>query len=631
MRVIVLSVFLVSSIIGISQKYYMPDEILEAYKKGTRDLRGMPGSDYFQNSAHYSIKASFDPVKGILQGTSKIKYVNNSPDSLYFIVIRLYHDIMRKGNIRDEEVGAEDIGKGVQIHSLVIDNIEYINNPDVFINRSGTNLLAVLPEYLVPNGNVMLSIRWTTQLPGKHLHRFGHYGQDNWFVAYWYPQIAVYDDVDGWDQINYTGTYEFYNDFASFDVEVSVPKGHIVWATGDWENPESVLSERKLEKYNQAQASDQQISIIGRDDWDNNSVFKKSGKLKYHFLADNVTDFAFAVSGNYLWDAASVITDSVAGARTVVHTAYPVDATGFDNLAAYAVRAVKHFSGTSLGIPYPFPKATIFNGDGGMEFPMMVNQREESLESNNFVAMHELFHAYFPFMTGLNEKKYAWMDEGLTSYLPMETESFLGGYYFTMPKVNQNYNFFAGRYDEAPLMWPSYELRDFSYQHQAYFRSSVALFILEQYLGRAKFRGAIREFALRWSGKHPTGYDFIFTLEDYCHEDLGWLIRPLFFERAWADIAISNARIKDNILTVELINQGGFPLPVDIRVIQDDGQVHTEHLGVEVWKKGQKSILYNITGIKDFKKVEIGNPDLPDKDTSNNFLYPTKDGIKNAS
>ncbi len=605
------------------QKYDIPYELQQAYKKGTRDFSGNPGPNYYQNTSDYSIKVIFDPETGLLKGTSKIHYKNNSPDSLYFMVIRLYHDIMRKGNIRDEEVPPESITNGINIHSMVIDNTEYMNNPDVFYNRLGTNLFLSLPGLLTQGNTISIAINWSTQLPKVHLHRFGNYGKSNWFVAYWFPQVAVYDDINGWDQIDYTGSYEFYNDFSNFDIEIIVPKDHMVWATGNWENPEEILGPQILEKYKKLNTTKQEIKLIQTKDWEKNTVLKKAGKLKYHFTATDVTDFAFAVSGSYLWDAAPVITDSAIGKRTVVHAVYPASSNGFADISAYGARVIKHFSDVSIGIPYPFSNVTIYNGDGGMEFPMMVNQRDEDNETNHFVAMHELFHAYFPFMTGLNERKYAWLDEGLTSYLPMITESHFGGHYFTIEKVSQNYWGLSGSYDEPSLMTPSNQLKGFSYYHQAYWRSTMAFYVLEQYLGREKFRQAVREFALRWKGKHPTGFDFIFTLEDVCNENLEWLIKPWFFERGWIDLGISSAYTDNKTLYVELENVRGYPIPFTLYVTLADGQTILKHFGVEVWKGNRGSVRVQMENVYDYEKIKIGGHDFLDKDYSNNQFFST--------
>lgn len=290
-------------LISFNQNYYIPYNLLKCYEDGTRDFSGKPGKNYFQNESSYFIKANFNPIKGILKGSEQVTYYNNSSDTLYQTVIRLYHNIFKKGNIRSEAISEEYINGGVKINSLIIENIQYINNSKVFIRNKGANMIFNLPDDLLPGDSIKLLISWTTKIPATHLHRFGNYGSSDWFIAYWYPQVAVYDDIDGWDLVNYTGTTEFYNDFSNFNVEITVPKNHMVWATGNWLNPGKILNNEILERYKYALEADNQVNIITSADWEHRGVFNKSNALKYRFIAEDVTDFAFAVSDDFLWDS----------------------------------------------------------------------------------------------------------------------------------------------------------------------------------------------------------------------------------------------------------------------------------------------------------------------------------------
>jgi hypothetical protein len=606
---------------NISQDYYIPYNLKQAYQNGSRNYNGTPGINYFQNYSDYRISVNFDPVKGILKGSEKITYFNNSSDSLYYIVIRLYQDILKKGNIRDDEIDPTFINDGVDITSLIIENVQYVDNESAYLSRTGSNLVVSLPRYLNPNDSISLKINWISKFPPGHVHRFGNYGPSDWFIAYWYPQISVYDDIDGWDEFNYTGSFEFYNDFNNYEVEIDVPSGHMAWATGNWENAGSILTEKVYGKYLKAGLSDKTIQIITSDDWNNQQVFRKRGRLSFKFSAKNISDFAFALSDSYVWDGASTVTDSTTNSRVSVFAVYPPDDTDFQKVAQIGAKSIHHFSYKSLGVAYPFPQVTVFNGEGGMEFPMMVNERSTDYRENQFVTMHEIFHGYFPFYTGNNERKYAWMDEGLTSYLPMETETYLGGSYFQLPFVCQYYSGLAGIDIEQPLMVPSVQTRNESYYHQAYYRSTVAYSVLEQYLGREKFRSFIRYFIDTWKGKHPTGYDFIFALNDFTGENLYWLVHPWFFEPGWADLAIEKAEIINNNLIVSIKNDGGFPVPIDLKIYTVDGQIIFKNYKADIWKGAGKDLKITIENVNGFKSVEIGNPNVPDKDQKNN-RYP---------
>lgn len=615
-----LLLFLIS-ISSVGQSFYMPYNVLQAYEKGAREYNGAPGINYFQNSAEYNIKVNFDPVKGVLTGKEEIVYYNNSPDSLGYLIIRLYHDIFKKGALRDEEISREYMTTGVTISSLKINNLEYNGNPVLYQKRIGTNLIAGLNSYLLPGNSITLKIAWKTQIPPGHAHRFGKYGNNNWFVGYWYPQVAVYDDIDGWDYMNYTGTYEFYNDINNFDVEITVPANHLLWATGTWGNASEILSKNTYKKYEESKLSDSIIHVVSEFDWDKKLIFLKQKKHTYRFTASKVPDFAFALSNNYIWDAVSTIVDSVTDRRTALHAVYPAKVESFSTMALVAKLAVNHFSHTSLKVPYPYANATIFNGGGGMEFPMMVNERNKSLSENIFVTMHELFHAYFPFYTGINERKYAWLDEGLTSYLPIETEATINKKMnFPLYKALTIYNKFSGSDQESPLMTPSVQARGYNYYHQSYYRSTAAFAMLEQYMGRGAFRDAIRIFVDRWKFKHPTGYDFLFTINNAADEDLSWLINPWFFGDGWADLAIEDATYTSNGVSVTIKNTGGFPVPIDLKIILADGSSFNEKRKADIWK-GSDVITLHVSDLFDIKSLELGNLNVPDKNFENNYFY----------
>lgn len=618
--IITLLLFLLVASQTYSQDYYIPYNLKKAYLAETRDYSGAPGKNYFQNYSDYTIKASFEPKNGVLNGAGKINYHNNSRDTLYYMVIRLYHDIYKNGNLRDEEIPANYINEGVELKSIKIESAQYIGNDLVFLNRTGTNLIVSLPRYLYPGDSIEVEINWQTQLPPGHMHRFGNYGQSDWFVAYWYPQIAVYDDIDGWDEFNYTGLYEFYNDFNNYDVEIEVPSGNLVWATGQWLNPGEILTPKIYEKLIASGKSDKVISIVNPNDWLAQSVFRTKKKLSYRYSAQNICDFAFAVSDSYLWDATSVETDSVKHSRVSVNAVYPEENTAFERVAEIGANCIRHFSYYSVGVPYPFPGVTVFNGEGGMEFPMMVNEHSDDSREIMFITMHEIFHAYFPFATGNNERKYAWMDEGLTSYLPIETEKFLGGNYFQIPLVCRNYSDFAGSDLEVPLIHPTVLTRDMSYYQQAYYRSTIAFYMLEEYLGREEFRSFIRYFIELWKGKHPTGYDFLYALENFTDSDINWLIKPWFFEHGWADLAVDKAEIINNNLEIRIKNVGGLPVPVELSITLTNGEILKKSIAADCWKEGNVSLKVVIENVIDFKKIMLGSSEIPDKESQNNFF-----------
>ncbi|KAB2840788.1 MAG: M1 family metallopeptidase, partial [Melioribacteraceae bacterium] len=275
----------------------------------------------------------------------------------------------------------------------------------------------------MPESSLELKIEWSFIIPSVSPVRMGAYDSTSFFVALWYPQIAVYDDIAGWSMYNYTGQQEFYNDANDYEVDITMPREYIVWATGILTNAEEVLNEEYFEKYNDAHETEDVINIITKKDREKKQITKNETNT-WKFKARYVPDFAFAVSNTYLWDLTSVEVDKSTGRRVLTGAAYNEKAEDFYEVAAITRDAVKLLSEDLPGIPYPYPTAVIFNGGGnGMEFPMLINNPEKSSRSQTVgVAVHELVHQYFPFYTGVNEIKYAWMEEGWARMLQFDIQ-----------------------------------------------------------------------------------------------------------------------------------------------------------------------------------------------------------------
>ena len=217
------------------QEYFIPYNIQQAVKHGTRTNMGVPGEKYFQNSSDYFIKVSIDTRAGILTGDEIIIYHNNSLDTLSKIVMRLYQNIFKKGALRDAEEDPANINNGESITGLKVNNEDLMQSQARY-KTDATNMTIFLKDGLKPSDSCRVSVSWNFKLPVTPVHRFGKYGDDSWFVGYWYPQIAVYDDIDGWDEMNYNGTQEFYNDFNNYHVEIRLSSGYFAWMTGEWQS-----------------------------------------------------------------------------------------------------------------------------------------------------------------------------------------------------------------------------------------------------------------------------------------------------------------------------------------------------------------------------------------------------------
>ncbi len=604
---------------------FIPRNVEKAFKQNTRSYDGKPGSNYWQNSASYKIKAEVNPFSRWLSGSSNIIYKNNSPDTLKSLVVRLYQNINKPGVAKDFTIRTEK-NDGIVLSKLVVNKNEYNFNERKQVEINGTNMVIKLKSPVQPKSEVQLEINWSFELPDGPSIRFGAYDSTSYFIAYWYPQIAVYDDIDGWDTNEYLGTTEFYNDFSDFEIEISLPKNFFLWSTGTLQNPELLFSEKILNKYNQSFLSDEIIHVIDKDDLGKWNLLKNdSEKNTWKIKAEHVPDFAFGFSDHYLWDASSLLVDSVSGRRVQINAVYKEQSSDYYKVCEASKKVVDHFSNNFPGVDYPYPQITVFNGAGGMEFPMIVNNgSESSYERATSLAAHEIAHTYFPFYMGINERKYAWMDEG---YAVMFTNDFQENVLTDYSERSGNvksYERFAGNEAELPLVTPSTQMRWNTYRIAAYNKPSVAYQILRKSLGDEIYQNALKEFITRWNGKHPVPYDFFHTFEMVTGENLSWFWKPWFFEQGYPDLTITEHKMIGSELFVKVKKTGSYPVPVLLTCYNTIGEKYIHREEAKVWKNGNTEfeIKTMISGYP--AKIEIGDENIPDVNRSDNFIDLTQ-------
>ncbi len=626
---LVLGLFCMAATAQQVEDLYIPLEIQKAYTKATRSMDGKPGANYWQNRSDYQIKAELVPNTRQIKGEETITYHNQSNDTLREIVIRLYPDIFKKGNARDEDIDVDDVTDGVSINLLQINGNTLFTKGSMssaarVMRRTTTNMIVRLPQALYPKSSITVTIQWDYIIPATTHIREGTYGDNTFMVAYWYPQIAVYDDVQGWDRLEYGGQTEFYNDFSNFDVTIKVPQNFLLWATGVWQNPAQILTKTFLDKYQLSQKSADITHIVTQEDLSKGSITQGKENLTYQFKAENVPDFVFATSNRYLWDATSALADPKTNRRTAISAVYDPASKDFYEVARFSKQSVEYFSTQMPGVPYPYPNLTIFNGSGGMEFPMFVNDGSFPIEEAAEVVAHEIAHTYFPFYMGINERKYAWMDEGWAQFLPNEIPFQIGGKVFYPQQDNAMYFASAsGREMEMPLMIPSTLLdNSFSYTMAAYMRSSTAYATLEDLLGKEKFKQTLQEYMRRWNGKHPLPYDFFFSFNDAAKEDLSWFWLPWFFEPGYADLGVTKVE-NGKTAKITITRNGKLPLPLDLTITFTDGTTETIHETARIWKGGAKDFVVTRKFAKPIQKVQLGSAKVPDVNRRNN-IYEVK-------
>ena len=601
--------------------FFIPRELQKAYQQGTRSYTGVPGGNYFQNTADYDIDARFEPKSGELRGEQTIAYRNNSPDTLKNLVMRVFMNIFQKGVERDFDVGPVDLHDGVEIENLRV-NGEKVDGSGILrlLNGRGTIQTIRLADPVLPGEQVNVSMRWKVQLPQHVAIRMGQYGKDhNWFVAYWYPHISVYDDVYGWDTHPFTGSAEFYYDFNDYDVRLTVPGDYMVWATGILQNPEEHYRGNILSRISQAKRTEEVVPIVTAEDLEKEVVLKDRRQHTWHFTASQVPDFSFAVSKKYIWDGTSLEVDHQTGRRTFVSAVYDTSSVDFHQVAEVSRESIRMFSEEIMGVPFAYPKLTAFNGSGGMEFPMMINDGDvSSYQGTVHLTAHEIGHNYFPFYVMTNESYYAFMDEGLISFLPRIVEKKMIEGFNPFESLVQGYAFNAGNGMEVPLMVKSYMLSDYAaYRVHAYQRPGTAFYHLRKLVGEEDFHKALRAYIIRWAKKHPTPYDFFYTCEDVLDRDLGWFWKPWFFEFGYPDLALGQLHTSGSGQYITILKKGNIPVPIHLTVIYNDGSKEVIERSAEVWKKSSQHHIA-VDGGKDIRKIQLGHANIPDAFPDNN-------------
>ncbi len=597
-----------------AQDFYTPLNILNAQRKGTRSTTGQPGENYWQNRSDYRIKVEFLPKERLIKGTVEIKYHNESPDTLTKLVIRSYPDIYKKGNLRDFQLHPEDINEGMKLDSIFYDG-NYLDSH--YFERYGTNLTIKGIKRIMPKESVTLKILFETRLPKISNVRMGTYDSTSFFAGYWYPQMSVYDDIEGWDINHYSGTQEFYNDFNNYDVEITTGKEFTLWASGVLQNPEDVFPEVILQRYNSVANTEEIVNIITENDLALYEELKGKGTNCWKFKAEGTPDFAFALSDHYLYDLCSYKNKSKENPIVLIGAAYKKNSEDFKSVADLARQSIKYLSEELPGYPFPYPVFHVFNGIGGMEFPMMANNGSFAKYSETIhVTIHEITHTYFPFLTGINERKYAWMDEGWAVFLPFEFEKRMAEDFYPDKTTVFSYSFMAGQESELPLMVPSTFLRGYPYRVYAYGRSAVAFLYLQGLLGKEMFGETLRGFIDTWKGKHPVPHDFFYYFNKASGKNLNWFWNPWFFESGWPDIALES--FKDGQL--KIIKKGNIPVPVCVTIEYKDKTQKEIIKTAGVWENSKDFLLLDIPDHENVLNIVLGNGTIADSDLSNNVL-----------
>ncbi|HJR68071.1 MAG TPA: M1 family metallopeptidase [Gemmatimonadaceae bacterium] len=606
-------------------------DFARAVERGTRTRAGRPGPGYWQQYATYRLEAAYDPATKRLTGRGTMRYTNRSPDTLGNVFLHLYANLFAPDAMRNEPV---PVTGGVELRRIAIDGRpvgEAPNDTAAGYEVFSTILRVRPPGRILPGATVQVDAEWQYTVPPDGAPRGGDDGEVA-YIAYWYPQFAVYDDVARrWQTDPYMGTAEFYMGYGDYDVSITVPDGWLVAATGELTNAADVLSAQTRARLDTARRSRDITHVVAEADRGAGKATARGrdGKLTWRFRATNVRDFAFGTSDKYLWDATvAVAGDATGDGRSdtaAIHTFWRPQrrAWAWDQSARYAQHSIEFLSRYLW--PYPYPHMTAVDGVvscSGMEYPMMtcIGGRRDTLALYS-VTVHEIAHMWFPMQVGSDEKRFSWQDEGLTRFNQAQgMQEFFPGY-DRESLSRTNYLNFARSGGEVELMRHGdlYPIGSAAFGIASYDKMAINLRSLRALLGDELFLRAYREYGRRWINKHPTPYDFWNTFEDVVGRDLDWFWTTWWFETWTLDQAVSGAREEGDALVVTIEDRGLAPMPVRLAITRADGSVERMELPVDPWLAGARTQTARIGSAATVRSVEI-DPELafPDVDRANN-------------
>ncbi|MFN8255963.1 MAG: M1 family metallopeptidase [Bacteroidales bacterium] len=606
-----------------STELYIPRNIKQAYKNGTRSMDGKPGKNYWQNFGRYDIDITVVPKDRALEGSENITYFNSSSDTLKNLVIKLITNIHKPGAVREWTVDSSYLTTGVHIDSYTENDVTKPWKENQYTN---TYQIIDLTKPIVPGDSIQISFQWHYEISRKS-YREGMIDSTTCFLAYFYPRIAVYDDYQGWDESEFNDWLEFYNDFNDYKLSVKVPKNYLVWATGTLQNTNEVLMPEYASKLANSMNSDEIIHIVSKEDWTSKKITQQNPMNKWKWQVKNITDAALAISDHYNWDASSVIVDNKTKRRASVQAAYCDTAVDYRSMVRFCREDLAWFSHNWPGISYPYEKTTIFQGFAGMEYPMMVND-ESYLDTigTRWIAGHEISHTYMPFYMGINETQYGFMDEGwaTTFELLINTANFgkdKAEELYKKDRVDGWAHSKRGSHDfSADTDLPIIALGNSFYGNvfNEYGKPSLGYLALKDFLGDEIFRKCLHEYMNRWHGKHPIPWDFFYSFNNASGQNLDWFWNNWFFSNNYIDIGFQDVKKSGNSYNLKIDNIGGMAVPFDVEIIYTDGSKESIHQTPAVWKVNQKNTSIKINSKKPVKSMKLEGGIFMDADEENN-------------
>ena len=533
-----------------------------------RTAGGAPGHNYYQQKADYKIAITIDDATQMLTGDETITYTNNSPDKLEYLWLQLdqnIYDLQSDTKIIEIEKMEDfkNIGdvKKKFFHydgGFKIESITTTSGQKMSFSINKTMLRINLSKPLLPNSSISFKVKWWYNINDRMAvggrSGYEYFEKDKnylYTIAQFFPRMCVYNDVEGWQNKQFLGRGEFALPFGDYDVSITVPSDHIVGATGELQNGNSVLTAEQRKRFEKAKLADSPIMIVTQDEAEKKEKSKEKGLKTWNFKATNVRDFAFASSRKFIWDAQAV---KVGGKTVLAMSYYPKE--GNPLWEKYSTKLVAHTIKTysKYTVDYPYPVAISVHSKWiGMEYPMICFNGGRPEEDGTYsadtkygmwgVIIHEVGHNFFPMIINSDERQWTWMDEGLNTFVQYLTEqeweraypSRRGPAYMIADYMRGEKQFIS------PIMTNSESI--FQFGNNAYGKPATALNILrETIMGRELFDYAFKMYCERWKFKHPTPADFFRTMEDASAVDLDWFWRGWFYSTDNVDVSLDNVK-----------------------------------------------------------------------------------------
>ncbi|WP_373396957.1 M1 family metallopeptidase [Algoriphagus halophilus] len=602
-------------------------------RRGTysRTASGKPGVGYWQNAADYQIEATLDDQAHTLTGQVTLTYTNNSPENLDFIWMQLEQNRFRedsRGTLTtpiqgNRYNGDTDGGFDISNVSAKVGSKGAVSNKHII---SDTRMQVWFAEPIpAKGGKATVSMNFSFKIPEKGMDRMGRLDVEDgtiYALAQWYPKVAVFDQIEGWNVEPYLGAGEFYLEYGAFDYKITVPYDHIVVGSGELLNPKEVLSKELQDRYAKAKESDETVYLVSPEEIGNTELTrpKQEGMVTWHFAIENSRDIAFASSKAFIWDAAKINLPS--GKKILAQSVYPKESDGIEawsRSTEYSKASIEYYSETWFEFPYA-TATNVAAEIGGMEYPGLNFCHFRSKGRGLWgVTDHEFGHNWFPMIVGSNERRYAWMDEGFNTFINhYSTLAFNNGEYPSrLQQTRRSLNYFNSETREGIDTYPDVANTS-NLGMVAYNKPAIGLIVLREYiLGPERFDNAFKSYIKTWAYKHPQPSDFFNHMENVGGENLSWFWQGWFYGNGNIDLGINGVFPYSGNYLLSISNKGDIPMPVLFEVTYEDDSTERFTLPVEIWQRGDT---WNHI-IKTDKKVKsvILDPDkiLPDVNLGN--------------